>query len=488
MCRNNMLHKNIRDFIQFLENNGDLIRITALVDTELEISRITDKCIKNGGPALLFENVKNSNHSVVTNLFGTHQRMAWALGIQKSEELTNKVDKIMNVVKIPPTSLLDKLRTLKELAGMARTQPKLISKGPCQEVIIENNPDLYTLPHLKCWPLDGGKYITLPLVFTKDPKTKKRNVGIYRMQIYDSKTAGMHWQTHKVGADHYRQSQNLKEERLEVAIALGADPITMWSGVLPLPPDIDELAVAGVLRESPVEMVRCKTIDMEVPAQSEIILEGYVIPGELRTEGPFGDHTGYYSLEDQYPVFHLTAITHRKDAIYPATVVGRPPSEDYYMGKAAERLMLPALKLVIPEIIDINMPAEGVFKNLIIVSMKKQYPGHTRKVMNALWGLGQMMLVKTIVIVDHFVNVQNLSEVTWRVTSNLDPKNDVVFFDGPVDDLDHASKTPKIGSKMGIDATEKTESDGYNRKWPPDVIMDNDTINLVDKRWEEYGF
>ena len=276
-------------------------------------------------------------------------------------------------------------------------------------------------------------------------------------------------------------------ERLEVAVVLGGDPTTIWTGALPIPPDMDELAVAGIIRDTPVEMVKCRTIDLEVPAHSEFVLEGYVVPGELKTEGPFGDHTGYYSMEDDYPVFHLSAVTHRKDAIYPATVVGRPPSEDFYMGKAVERLMLPALQMALPEVKDMNMPAEGAFHNLVIVSVKKEYPGHTRKVMNALWGLGLMMLAKTIIVVDDYVDVQNLSEVAWRVASNIDPENDVMFVEGPVDDLDHSSTQPKFGSKMGIDATAKTELDGRNRDWPPDVVMSEEITELVTGRWKEYG-
>jgi len=484
-----MSFKNLQNFIEYLENKGDLLRISTEVSTELEISAITDRTIKSNGPALMFENVKGYDHPVVTNLFGSHQRMAWGLGIENSDELTQKVESVLNIAKTPPSSMIDKLRTLKDLVSLARTQPKIISSAPVQEVVLENDQaDLTIFPHLKCWPMDGGKYITLPLVFSKDPITNTKNVGIYRMQVFDKKTAGMHWQTHKVGASHFRSGEENHIQKLEVAVALGGDPVTMWSGVLPIPPDMYEIAVAGVIKNSPIEMVKCKTVDLEVPANSEIILEGYVIPGELRTEGPFGDHTGYYSLEDDYPVFHLTAITHKKNYIYPATVVGKPPSEDFFMGKAVERLMLPALKLTLPEIKDVNMPAEGVFHNLIIVSMKKQFPGHTRKVMNALWGLGQMMLVKGIIVVDDFVDVQNLSEVAWRVTSNLDPKNDIVIIDGPIDDLDHSSSTPKIGSKIGLDATTKTKMDGRDREWPPDVEMDPEILDLINQKWTEYGF
>ena len=479
----------LREFIEFLDLKGELKRIHTEVDSELEISEITDRCVKTFGPALYFENVAGFSEPVVTNLFGTHQRMAWALGIENTDQLTDKVKDLLGIVQNPPKSVFEKLKTLKDVVGVSRTQPKLVKSAPCQEVIYRGpDLDLTKLPNLKCWPMDGGRYITLPIVISKDPNSGRRNVGTYRMQVYNHHTAGMHWQTHKVGAAHYRASETLLNTKLEVAVVIGCDPTTMWTGALPLPPDMDELAVSGVIRNSPVKLVKCTTIDIEVPASSEIVLEGYVVPGELKTEGPFGDHTGYYSLEDEYPVFHLTAITTRKNPIYPATVVGRPPSEDYFMGKAIERLMLPALQLTLPEIVDINMPAEGVFHNLIIVSMKKEYPGHTRKVMNAIWGLGLLMLVKTIIVVDDSVDVHNLSEVAWRVTSNINPESDVVFSEGPVDDLDHSSSKPKYGSKMGIDATIKTQLDGRDRVWPPDVVMDPNIVELVNKRWIEYGF
>ena len=484
-----MGYRNLREFIDFLESQNELHYIDVSVNRDLEISEITDRAVKSGGPALYFRNVEGFSIPIVTNLFGTHQRMAWALGVESSEELTQKVRDILGIVKTPPESLFDKLKILKDMADLAKTQPKTISSGPCQEVVkMGLEADLNSLPHLKCWPDDGGRFITLPLVISRDPKSGKRNVGTYRMQVYDSHTAGMHWQSHKVGASHYRTGELQNLEKLEVAVALGADPTTMWTGALPLPPDMDEIAVSGVISNSSVQMVKCKTIDLEVPAHAEMILEGYVVPGELREEGPFGDHTGYYSLEDDYPVFHLTAITHKKDPIYPATVVGRPPSEDFFMGKAVERLMLPALQLTLPEVVDINMPAEGVFHNLVIVSMKKEYPGHTRKVMNAIWGLGLMMLAKGIIIVDENVNVQDLSEVAWRVSSNINPNTDLVITEGPVDDLDHSSPTPKYGSKLGIDATRKTEMDGRKRIWPPDVVMSEEMKSQVSNRWAEYGF
>lgn len=484
-----MGYQDLRDFLKFLDSKNEVKYIDAIVNRDLEITEITDRAVKSGGPALYFRNVEGFTMPVVTNLFGTHQRMAWALGVEDTHELTQKVRDILGIVKTPPESLFDKLKTLKDIANLAKTQPKTISSGPCQEIVkIGPEADLHLFPHLKCWPMDGGRYITLPLVISKDPISGKRNVGTYRMQIYDSRTAGMHWQSHKVGASHYRSGEIQQLAKMEVAVALGSDPTTMWTGALPLPPDMDEIAVSGVVRNSSVQMVKCKTVDLEVPAHSEAILEGYLIPGELREEGPFGDHTGYYSLEDDYPVFHLTAITHRKNPIYPATVVGRPPSEDFFMGKAVERLMLPALQLTLPEITDINMPAEGVFHNLVIISMKKEYPGHTRKVMNAIWGLGLLMLAKGIVVVDDTVNVHDLSEVAWRVSSNINPDTDLVISEGPVDDLDHASPTPKYGSKLGIDATKKTDMDGRQRIWPPDVLMSAEIKALVNQRWTEYGF
>ncbi|MCH9038662.1 MAG: menaquinone biosynthesis decarboxylase [Chloroflexi bacterium] len=483
-----MRFKDLREFISFLESKGELRRIKASVSRELEITEITDRVIAAGGPALMFENVDGYDIPLVINLFGSHQRMAWALGVDHIDELTDRVRQIIGMAQTPPTGIVNKLRTLGELAGLARSQPKTVRSGPCQDVVLTGDEaDVNMLPALKCWPLDGGRYITLPLVISRDPDSGRRNVGIYRMQIYDGRTMGMHWQSHKVGARHYRISEEKGQERMEVAVALGGDPTTMWSGSMPLPPDMDEIGVAGVIRGEAVEMVRCKTVDLEVPAQSEFVLEGYVVPGELRSEGPFGDHTGYYSLAEDYPVFHLTAITHRKDPIYPTTFVGRPPKEDYFMGKASERIMLPALQMTLPELVDINMPAEGIFLNLVIVSIKKEYAGQASKVMHALWGLGLMMLAKTIVVVDHYVDVQNVSEVAWRVATNLDPGRDILFTEGPLDDLEQASARPRYGTKMGIDATAKGPMDGFQREWPPDIVMSDEIRRLVDGKWGDYG-
>jgi 4-hydroxy-3-polyprenylbenzoate decarboxylase len=483
-----MTFKDLREFISLLEERGELRRITVPVSRDLEIAEIADRTVKAGGPALLFENVEGFDIPVAINLFGTNRRMALALGVEDLNELTERVRKILGMLQGPPSGIVDKLRALGDVVGMARTQPRTVSRAPCQEIVITGDDvDLDMLPALKCWPLDAGRFITLPLVISRDPETGRRNVGTYRMQVYDRRTTGMHWQSHKVGARHYRLGEELSRERLDVAVVLGGDPVTIWSGSLPLPPDMDEIAISGLIRQKSVEMVRCKTVDLEVPAHAEIVLEGYVVPGETRSEGPFGDHTGYYSPADEYPVFHVTAVTHRRDLVYPAAVVGRPPSEDFFMGTASGRLMLPALQLTLPEVADVNMPAEGIFHNLLLVSIKKEYPGHARKVMYALWGIGLLTLAKAIVVVDHDVDVHNLSEVAWRVTANIDPRQDILLVDGPVDDLDHASPTARYGSKVGIDATAKGPMDGRVREWPEDIAMTDEIKKLVDDRWSDYG-
>ena len=485
-----MKFDDLRQFISFLEKRGELKRISAPVSADLEITEITDRMVKSGGPALLFENVEGHSAPLLINLFGTHKRVALGLGVEDIEDLAARVRKLLSMAQGPPVGVSAKLRALGDLVGLARSRPKRVRGAPCQEVVaVGADVNLYEMPIIKCWPMDAAPYITLPLVISRDPESGRRNVGTYRMQVYDRSTTGMHWQTHKVGARHDRRARDMKLDKLEVAVALGADPATIWTGSMPLPPDMDELAVAGVIRGEPVEVVQCKTVDLEVPARAEYVLEGYVIPGELRDEGPFGDHTGYYSPPEPYPVFHVTAITRRRDPIYPTTMVGRPPTEDFFMGKAAERVMLPALQMALPEVADMNMPAEGIFHNLIIVSIRKEYPGHARKVMHALWGLGLMTLVKTIVVVDHYVDVQNMSEVAWRVSCNINPTADVVFSEGPLDDLDHAATTPKFGGKMGIDATAKQPGEnGRTQDWPPDIVMSEEIKRLVDSRWAEYGF
>jgi 4-hydroxy-3-polyprenylbenzoate decarboxylase len=391
-----MAYPDLRAFIAELENRKLLKKITVEVDAELEITEISDRVVKAGGPALYFANVKGYKMPVVTNLFGTMERMKLALGVEDLDRIGNELISILQPSELP-TTFLDKLKTIPRLAKLSSYLPKVVRNGPCKEVVHLDNPSLAGLPVLKCWPGDGGPFITLPLVFTRDPETGRRNVGMYRMQVYNETTTGMHWHIHKDGAAHCARLRG-STEKMPVAVALGADPALIFAATAPLPPGIDEVLFAGFLRREQVELVKCETVDLEVPARAEVILEGYVDPDETRLEGPFGDHTGYYSLADQYPVFHLTCVTHRKEPIYPATIVGRPPMEDAFIGKATERIFLPLMRLTLPEIVDVNMPPEGVFHNCVIVSIKKRYPGHARKVMCALWGLGLMMLAKLIIV------------------------------------------------------------------------------------------
>jgi 4-hydroxy-3-polyprenylbenzoate decarboxylase len=480
-----MAYSDIRDFITRLEKEGELVRIRHRVSPELEITEIADRTVKCNGPALLFENVEGSKLPVLINHFGSMKRMSMALGVSSIDEIGAEIESLINIE--PPVGFLDKLRMLPKLAKLASVFPKNVKTGACQEVVkIGEEANLDFLPIMKCWPGDGGRFITLPMVFTKDPNTGRRNVGMYRMHVYDSRTTGMHWHVHKVGARHYAEHERLGK-RMEVAVALGGDPAITYAATAPLPDDFDEMIFAGFLRKSPVEMVKCKTIDAEVPADAEIVLEGYVDPGERRIEGPFGDHTGYYSPAEEYPVFHLTCVTHRKDPIYPATVVGKPPMEDCFIGKATERIFLPLIRAQLPEIVDMNLPVEGIFHNLAFVSIKKRYPMHARKVIHALWGLGQMMFTKIIVVFDEDVDVQNLSEVLWRLGSNIDPKRDITFSEGPVDALDHAAPQPMYGSKMGIDATRKLPGEGHNRPWPEDISMSPEIKAKIDSIWSKLG-
>ena len=480
-----MPYRDLREFIAFLESKGDLRRISAPVSTELEMTEIAYRSLRADGPALLFENVVGHDMPVAINLFCSERRMNWALEVEDADALAARLEAMIEMVQGgPPQGVLNKLRTLGRLVHVGAFQPRTISNPPCQQVVLSGEEvDLYSLPIIKCWPMDAGPYITLPLVITRDPETGTQNYGIYRMQVFDRNTTGMHWQTHKVGARHYRAST----EKLEVAVALGGDPASIWTGSAPLPPDIDEMVLAGFIRDEGVELAQAVSVDLKVPAHAEIVLEGYVTPGEERTEGPFGDHTGYYSLAEPYPVFHVTTITRRHNPIYPTTFVGRPPTEDYWMGKVTERVFLPLIRLILPEVVDIKMPAEGIFHNLVIVSMKKEYPGHARKVMYGLWGLGLLSLTKVIVVVDDFVDVQNPSEVAWRVANNINPATDLVLVDGPIDDLDVASPTPRFGSKVGIDATRKGPQEGYHREWPPDIEMSPEIRERVSARWAELG-
>jgi 4-hydroxy-3-polyprenylbenzoate decarboxylase len=474
----------LREFVAHLERRGRLRRVTAPVSRDLEITEIVDRVSKSRGDAnvaLLFERVDGFDVPVLANAFGSADRMAMALGAERLDDLGARIAKLLDLKM--PGSFLDKMRKLGTLLDVAKAAPRRVSGAPCQEIVETSNPSLAGLPILTCWPRDGGRYITLPAVFTRDPVTGARNVGMYRLQMFDNRTLGMHWQTHKGGAEHEHRATS----RMPVAIALGGDPAMIYAASAPLPPGIDEVVFAGWLRGVGVELVPCQTIELEVPAQAEIVLEGYVDPTERRMEGPFGDHTGYYSLAREYPVFHLTALTRRARPIYPTTIVGRPPQEDYWLGKATERIFLPIMKLMLPEIVDVNMPAEGVFHNMVIVSIRKRYPGQARKVMQALWGMGLMMLAKTIVVVSEHVNVHDLSEVAWRATGNIDPRRDLVILEGPMDDLDHAALRHRYGGKLGVDATEKGPLDDVAQAWPEEIRMSDDVRDRVTRRWKDYG-
>jgi len=476
----------LREFVKALEKAGELRRISLEVDPVLEITEFADRAVKGGGPALLFEKPKGSSIPVLINAFASLRRMEIALDVASVQEVADRISEFLQMRM--PEGLMGKLKMLPKLAEMGSFFPKMVSSGPCKEVIQRDGFSLAELPILQCWPQDGGRFITLPMVFTRNPETGKRNCGCYRMQVYDACTTGMHWQTHKQGAEHYRRlAAEGKQSRMPVAVAIGADPATMYSAIMPLPPDLDEMMIAGFLRGKPVEMVKCETNDLEVPANAEIVLEGYVDIGELRREGPFGDHTGFYSLDDDYPVFHITCITRRKDPLYAATIVGPPPMEDFYMGKAIERIFLPLMRLQLPEVRDICMPAEGVFHNLILVSIRKSYPLHARKVMHAIWGLGQAMFSKCIVVVDEDVDVQNVAEVAWKALNNIDPQRDIEFVLGPVDSLDHASRLPNYGSKMGIDATRKWSTEGFTRPWPDVIRMSPEVKARVGDLWKKAG-
>jgi len=521
-----LAYDDLRAWIAALDRAGELRRIRTEADPILEIAEITDRVSKahvgtgafarpaerssaGPGPALLFENLKGHPGSqLLINQFGSARRMKLALEVDNLDEIAERIRHFMDVKS--PQGFLDKVKMLPMLAEMGKFFPKTVATGPCKEVIKRDSFSLLDFPILQCWPKDAGRFITLPCVVTRDPKTGKRNVGMYRMQVYDERTTGMHWQRQKVGAEHYRErlratqqdssarvdlmaqtsggsqtpERGMPSGRMEVAVAIGTDPAVTFSAIVPAPPDVEEYLIAGFLRRKPVELVKCETVDLEVPASSEIVLEGHVHLDELRTEGPFGDHTGFYSLEDLYPVFHVSCITHRHNPIYATTIVGKPPMEDAWMGKAVERIFLPLMKVTIPELVDINLPVEGVFHNLMIVSIRKSYPGQARKVMNAIWSLGQAMFTKCIVVVDEDVNVQDLAEVTLKLFNHIDPERDIQFTLGPVDSLDHASRLPNYGSKMGIDATRKWPTEGFSRPWPDEILMDARTKALVDSKWK----
>jgi 4-hydroxy-3-polyprenylbenzoate decarboxylase len=515
----------LRDWIEALERAGELKHVRVELSPRLEIPEVADRAVKSDGPALLFENVAGYKGArVLVNQFGSERRMRMALGVDSLDEVAERIEALLHPV--PPTSLIDKLKMLPMLAEVGSYFPKLIDgkRAPCKQVVLRGKEvDLLKFPVLTTWPGDAGRFITLPCVVTKDPRTGKRNVGMYRMQVYDGQTTGMHWQRQKVAAEHFRDRlraaaedasgavdvmartaggttasadvtgmpqhvvTKIRGERMEVAVAIGTDPAVTFAAIVPAPPDVEEYLIAGFLRGKAVELVKCETVDLEVPASAEIVLEGYVELSELRSEGPFGDHTGFYTMPEDYPVFHLTCITHRKNPIYAATIVGKPPMEDAWMGKAVERIFLPLMKLTLPEIVDINLPPQAVFHNLMIVSIRKSYAGHARKVMNGIWAMGQAMFTKCIIVVDEDCDVQDLREVTLRVANNIDPERDIQFTLGPVDSLDHASRLPNFGSKMGIDATRKWAAEGFSRPWPAMLEMPSEVKKKIDAIWRGLG-
>ncbi len=549
-----MAYRDLREFLNKLEELNELQRIRVQVDPYLEVSEITDrvsKGIHEKNKALLFENIKGYQIPILINTLGSYKRMNLALGINSFKEIAQRIEKFLE--KKVPDNLIGKLGMLPKLIELASIPPKMTKFAPCQEIVITNpaEPMLDKLPIITAWPEDAAPFITLTVVITKDPKTGVRNIGMYRLQKLNNSTTCMHWHKHHDGAQNYLETaiesqlnqvkdtlckevsaiENEKaleefvgimsnprsavnnqptastqssilppnearlagsgnpqsSRKMEVAVVIGCDPSVMYAASAPLPPGIDEFLFAGFLRSSPVELIKCKTIDVEVPATSEIVLEGYVDLDELTTEGPFGDHTGFYSMPALFPKFHITAMTHRKDPIYSTIIVGKPPMEDCYMGKATEQIFLPLIRVFLPEIVDMNLPFEGVFHNCAIVSIKKKYPAHAKKVMSAIWGIGQLMFTKYVIVVDDDINVHDLSEVAFKVFANTDPKRDSMFSEGPTDILDHASTISSISGKMGLDATRKWKSEGYTRQWPSEMTMDSKTKDLVSNRWNEYG-
>ncbi len=477
-----MPYEDLREFIERLESEGELARIKHDISPILEITEITDRVVKAGGKALLFEKPKGYNIPVLMNAFGTEKRMKMALEVERLEEIG---ERLVELTKMRPSSLLDGLKSLGAIKDVASFMPKKVKKGPCKEVVMDK-PNLMKFPVLKCWPEDAGRFITFPAVITRDPETGELNVGMYRMQVFDEKTTGMHWQIHKHGAMHLKKLAEKGEDKLEVAVAIGVDPAILYASTAPLPENLSEFMFAGFIRRKRVKLVDCETVDLQVPATAEIVLEGYVKADELRIEGPFGDHTGYYTPPEPYPVFHITCITHRENPIYHATVVGKPPMEDAWLGKATERIFLPIIRMIHPEIVDINLPVEAAFHNLAIVSIKKCYPGHAKKVMFALWSMGMLSLTKAVIVVDSDVNVHNMREVIWAVTSRFDPARDVIIIpEAPIDSLDHSTYKPNLGGKLGIDATKKWREEGFEREWPDVVEMSSDVKEKIDAVWGE---
>jgi 4-hydroxy-3-polyprenylbenzoate decarboxylase len=475
-----MSFSDLREWIDALRDAGELVEVKAQVDPHLEITEILDRTMKAGGPALFFTNVRGSELPVLGNQFGTERRMCLALGVSSLDEIADRLADVLELT--PPQGLLDRVRALGKLKSLADSIPKTVRSAPCQEVVIDP-PDLDLLPILTCWPDDGGPFITLPSVITADPVTGGRNVGMYRLQKHSSRTTGLHWQIHKDAAADWR----LGSGRMEVAVCLGTEPVTTYAGSAPLPKNIDELMVAGFLRGEPVELVQCRTVDLKVPASSEIVLEGYCERGVLAPEGPFGDHTGYYTPREPFPVFEITAMTMRRNAIYPTIIVGVPPAEDVWLGKATERIFLPAIRMTMPEVVDYDLPFAGAFHNCAIVSIRKAYPGHAKKVMHAIWGTGLLSLTKAVVVVDADVDVHDYTQVMWQLGANVDPAHDVMLSEGPLDQLDHAARLQSYGGKLGFDATAKWPEEGYGRGWPAVARMSPEVSASVEARWAELG-
>jgi 4-hydroxy-3-polyprenylbenzoate decarboxylase len=474
--------KDLRDWVALLEREGELVRVSAEVDPDLEITEIVDRTVKAGGPALLFERPKGSAHPLLINQFGTERRMCLAFGVERLDDVAQRLEDVIEMQ--PPQGLVEKVKGLKKLKSIADSMPKTVSRAPVHEVVLTGDEiDLGALPIQRCWPGDPAPFITLPAVITADPRSGTRNLGMYRMQVIDRASTFMHWQIHKDGRADLLAAP---DGRIPVAVALGLDPVTAYSASAPLPKHIDELMLSGFLRGEPVELVKAKTIDLEVPANAEIVLEGWVSKDELGLEGPFGDHTGYYTAAEPFPVFRLTAITMRRDAIYPSIVVGKPPQEDAWLGKATERIFLPAIRMTVPEIVDYDLPIAGAFHNCAIVSIRKAFPGHAHKVMHAIWGLGMLSLTKCVIVVDEHVDVHDYEQVTFYVGANVDPRRDVVLSEGPLDHLDHAPERQFFGGKLGIDATVKLPEEGA-REWPTEIVMSDEVKALVDSRWSEYG-
>ncbi len=480
-----MPYKDLQEFLKHLDRAGELKHINAELDPYLEIAEVTDRVSKKFGPALLFDKVKGSKFPVLTNMYGSYARMNMALDSENLDALGERIHEYLEIER--PDGIIKKLQMIPKLSRLTNIFPDHVKRGSCQDVVLTGDQvDLGIMPVLTTWPGDAGPFITLPVVFTKNPETGVRNAGMYRMQVYDRNTTGMHWHRHKGGAYHYHLAEKLGK-RLEVAVAIGPDPAVTYAATAPIPDEIDEMLFAGFLRNQPVELVKCKTVDLEVPATAEFVLEGYVEAHEKRSEGPFGDHTGFYTLEEEYPVFHITCITHRKNPIYQSTIVGKPPKEDCHMGYAVERLTLPILKKQFAEIEDMHMPWAGVFHNLMLISIHKQYPGHARKIMHAMWGMGQVALEKFIVVFDSDVNLHDYNEVVWKACNNLDPQRDMEIAMGPIDVLDHSSRAQGYGSKVGFDCTKKWPEEGFTRRWPDEMTMSPEVKKKVDEVWGKLG-